>query len=321
MKLERDSNRRATYRDHWWRHVEPRPALWAALASLADRHGRACPGHPRLSDAQQVVDARHKAGHDGVSRGARYIGTPRVAKHRLFVWLAIEVCPDSQVIAIARDDDTSFGILHSRFHEAWSLRLGTSLEDRPRYTPTTTFETFPFPAGLTPNIPAADYAADPRAHTHRRRREEARRPAPRVAQSARSRRDRSRGHADRRAGRSAAPLSRPHSAAQRRGGGQAQRAHADQPLQSAPALARRRPRSARPRRGRRLRLAGGHRDRRRAATPAGAQPRTRRYPLSPRAGRGLGRGVRRLAAPSRLASPPLIEIFPRRAGKTGRYKS
>ncbi|HYN78877.1 MAG TPA: hypothetical protein VES73_13935 [Lamprocystis sp. (in: g-proteobacteria)] len=28
--------------------------------------------------------------------------------------------------------------------------MGTSLEDRPRYTPTTTFETFPFPAGLTP---------------------------------------------------------------------------------------------------------------------------------------------------------------------------
>jgi type II restriction/modification system DNA methylase subunit YeeA len=33
----------------------------------------------------------------------------------------------------------------------------------PRYTPSTTFETFPFPADLTPNIPAADYAADPRA--------------------------------------------------------------------------------------------------------------------------------------------------------------
>ena len=35
--------------------------------------------------------------------------------------------------------------------------------DRPRYTQTTTFATFPFPEGLTPNIPAADYAADPRA--------------------------------------------------------------------------------------------------------------------------------------------------------------
>ncbi len=64
---------------------------------------------------------------------------------------------------IARDDDTTFGILHSRFHEAWSLRLGTSLEDRPRYTPTTTFQTFPFPEGLTPDLPAASYASDPRA--------------------------------------------------------------------------------------------------------------------------------------------------------------
>ena len=33
----------------------------------------------------------------------------------------------------------------------------------PSYTPTTTFGTFPFPEGLTPNIPAEDYASDPRA--------------------------------------------------------------------------------------------------------------------------------------------------------------
>ena len=77
--------------------------------------------------------------------------------------MTLRICPDKQLIVIARDDDTAFGILHSRFHEIWSLRLGTSLEDRPRYTPTTTFETFPFPDGLTPDIPAADYAADPRA--------------------------------------------------------------------------------------------------------------------------------------------------------------
>lgn len=35
--------------------------------------------------------------------------------------------------------------------------------DRPRYTPSTTFETFPFPPGLTPDRPAASYAADPHA--------------------------------------------------------------------------------------------------------------------------------------------------------------
>ena len=33
--------------------------------------------------------------------------------------------------AIARDDDTTFGVLQSRLHEIWALRLGTSLEDRP----------------------------------------------------------------------------------------------------------------------------------------------------------------------------------------------
>ena len=69
------------------------------------------------------------------------------------------------MIVISRDDDTTFGILHSRFHEAWSLRLGTSLGkgNDPRYTPTTTFETFPFPEGLSPDIPASEYADDPRA--------------------------------------------------------------------------------------------------------------------------------------------------------------
>ena len=33
----------------------------------------------------------------------------------------------------------------------------------PRYTPTTCFETFPFPEELTPNFPASSYANDPRA--------------------------------------------------------------------------------------------------------------------------------------------------------------
>ena len=124
----RSTVRRKAHRERWWRHGDPRPGMWEALSGLS-----------------------------------RYIATPRVAKYRLFVWLDARVCPDSATIAIARDDDTTFGILHSRFHELWSLRLGTSLENRPRYTPSTTFETFPFPAGLTPNVPASNYAATPRA--------------------------------------------------------------------------------------------------------------------------------------------------------------
>jgi type II restriction/modification system DNA methylase subunit YeeA len=91
--------------------------------------------------------------------------TPTVAKHRLFVWLDRVVAPDHQLIAITRDDGTTFGILHSRCHELRALRLCTwlGIGNDPRYTPSTTFETFPFPEGLTPNIPASEYADDPRA--------------------------------------------------------------------------------------------------------------------------------------------------------------
>ena len=95
----------------------------------------------------------------------RYIVTARVAKFRVFTWAFVGIMPDCQVVAIARRDDVTFGVLHSKFHEAWSLRLCTWLGvgNDPRYTPSTTFETFPFPEGLTPNIPATDYADDPRA--------------------------------------------------------------------------------------------------------------------------------------------------------------
>ena len=42
-----------------------------------------------------------------------------------------------------------------------ALRLGTSLEDRPRYTSSTTFRTFPFPECLSLNRPTTDYADNP----------------------------------------------------------------------------------------------------------------------------------------------------------------
>jgi type II restriction/modification system DNA methylase subunit YeeA len=100
-----------------------------------------------------------------LSRLARFILTPRYAKYRLFVWMPTTVFPDSETVAIARDDDTTLGILHSRFHELWTLRLCTWLGkgNDPRYTPSTTFETFPFPEGLTPDVPNRGYATDHRA--------------------------------------------------------------------------------------------------------------------------------------------------------------
>ena len=110
VKPARETARRKHYRERWWLHGETRPGMRATLKPLA-----------------------------------RFVGTPRLAKHRLFVWLQSPTLPDSQIVAIAREDDYTFGVLHSHAHELWSLRMGTSLEDRPRYTPTSTFETFPFP--------------------------------------------------------------------------------------------------------------------------------------------------------------------------------
>ena len=77
----------------------------------------------------------------------RYIGTTTVSKHRLFGWFESPVMPDHQLIIFARSDDLFFGLLHSRSHEIW-LRLGTKfakVESGFRYTPSSCFETFPFP--------------------------------------------------------------------------------------------------------------------------------------------------------------------------------
>jgi type II restriction/modification system DNA methylase subunit YeeA len=126
----RAANKREAYARYWWRHVEPRQGFW-----------RAANGKGRV-----LVTTRH-------------------ARHLMFSWMPATTVPDSALIAFSKDDDIFFGVLQGRFHTEWALRLCTyvGVGNDPRYTPSTTFETFPFPDGLTPDIPAADYATDPRA--------------------------------------------------------------------------------------------------------------------------------------------------------------
>jgi type II restriction/modification system DNA methylase subunit YeeA len=109
----REKNNRESYRRKWWLFGEPRPAMRKAL------HGK-----------------------------LRYIATPATAKHRAFVWVPSEVLCNQGVFVFAREDDYFFGVLHSSLHEAWARAQGTQLrevESGFRYTPTSTFETFPFP--------------------------------------------------------------------------------------------------------------------------------------------------------------------------------
>jgi len=153
------------------------PEAEASLFSSLFDHIRQTPDE----DGKTISELRDLSGSDGCAwwelwrpRPAmrssiqplkRYIVTPETAQHRIFVWLRLPILPDKNLIVVPRDDDTFFGLLHSRFHQLWSLRKGSDLQDRPRYTHTSTFATFAFPEGLTPDIPAADYADDLRAQT------------------------------------------------------------------------------------------------------------------------------------------------------------
>jgi type II restriction/modification system DNA methylase subunit YeeA len=122
---ERKNNRRASYASRWWLHGEARPALRAALKGKS-----------------------------------RFILTPRVSRHRVFVWRSCEFVPDSATFAFAREDDYFFGVLHSKINELWSRQTGTQLREEEsgfRYTPETTFEKFPFPW-----VPGSEPTADPR---------------------------------------------------------------------------------------------------------------------------------------------------------------
>lgn len=124
VKAHRAAMTQAEALTTWWQHWRSRQDMRAAIAPLS-----------------------------------RFMVSPRVAKHRLFAWRTTPIVCDNAVVVVARDDDTAFGILHSRFHEAWALRLGTFLGvgNDPRYTSTTTFETFPFPTGLEPTRAPANY--------------------------------------------------------------------------------------------------------------------------------------------------------------------
>lgn len=111
VKPARDKNPRKTYREHWWRFVEPLKEMRRAIAGMQ-----------------------------------RYIACPAQAKRIQFSFVDVKTCPSNLVIVFAFDDLYSLGILASFAHDHW-LRAGWStLEDRLRYTPSTVFTTFAWPS-------------------------------------------------------------------------------------------------------------------------------------------------------------------------------
>jgi type II restriction/modification system DNA methylase subunit YeeA len=133
VRPEREKNKREHRRTHWWLHAET------------------CPGMRKALDGSQ-----------------RFLATPRVSKFRIFAWMDTVTLPDDGVYVFTRSDDLFFGIMHSRIHETWARAQGTQVREREsgfRYTPTTCFETFPFPFPLR-ELPAGHTQAEVDAAHH-----------------------------------------------------------------------------------------------------------------------------------------------------------
>ena len=110
VKAARDANKMKSRRERWWLFGSPAVEMRRALEPLT-----------------------------------RYIAGNRIGKRFLFCWADASVCPSDLTIVFAFDDDYSMGILTSSIHGAWARAESSTLRVDLRYTPTSCFETFPWP--------------------------------------------------------------------------------------------------------------------------------------------------------------------------------
>lgn len=110
VKPERDRNRDRGFREFWWRFGRPRGEMRKVLAPLS-----------------------------------RYIAGNAQGKRFLFAWEEPSVCPSNLTNVFAFEDDYAMGILTSVVHQTWAHSESSTLRIDLRYTPTTCFETFPWP--------------------------------------------------------------------------------------------------------------------------------------------------------------------------------
>ena len=125
VKPSRDRDKRPARRDRWWQFAQRAPALYTAIRQ-----------RPRC------------------------LVTARVSRHHLFAFQAAGSVFSEQLIVVALDDPESLAVLQSRVHEAWARGLGSTRNTNARYTPSTVFETFPFPRPTEPRRVAAAVAGE-----------------------------------------------------------------------------------------------------------------------------------------------------------------
>jgi hypothetical protein len=110
VKPKRDENHRKARRERWWQFGEKAVGMRQAIG-----------GRPR------------------------WIASTAFGKRFLLSWQQPWTCPSGKIYVFAFDDDYSMGVLQSRAHVAWAWERGGTLKADLSYTPTTVFQTFPWP--------------------------------------------------------------------------------------------------------------------------------------------------------------------------------
>lgn len=132
--------------------TEAEARAWPDLMEIVERKVR--PGRERVNRAAhrarwwQFGDRRLEL-YTTLVGMPRVLVTPQVQAHLSFTFLPATWVYSHGVTLFAFSDHATFCLLQSRSHELWARFLGSSLEDRLRYTASDCFETFPLPESWT----------------------------------------------------------------------------------------------------------------------------------------------------------------------------
>ena len=117
VKPEREQSRELILREKWWRFKRTNEAMREALIPLS-----------------------------------AFLILPCHSKWFVFLLASSDWLPNNSTAVVASEDFYILGILTSRVHRFWIQAQSSTLEDRIRYTPSTCFETFPFPQTPNPKL-------------------------------------------------------------------------------------------------------------------------------------------------------------------------
>lgn len=109
-KGARESSRSYSRNPQWWQFLWPRPVFWERIAGFG-----------------------------------RYMAGTVTGRRLFFVWCDLSVVSSNLTNVFALQDDFHIGVMSSALHERWARAQSSTFGDALRYTPSSAFETFPFP--------------------------------------------------------------------------------------------------------------------------------------------------------------------------------